>query len=353
MPPVLTGCAIVACLVAVQAAGAARQPAPPALQFETLDSRPADEPRLRGLDRDTLRTIVQLVGLEDPGPPIRVMLAPEDSELARATSSWIAGFAHGATGTIVLFPSRSLQYPHDSLEAVVRHEVAHILIVRAADGQAVPRWFNEGLAVVAERAWHFEDRWQLGWALVSADQVRMDEVNDLFQAGSSGAGQAYALASAFVRHLIATQGSDVPARILAAVAKGVPFEVAFEQATGRSLVDAERTFHVELTSWTQQLPLLTSPYVLWMIVTLLALCCHLRERPSQRRTAQEMGRGRRRGRRPDAARLGTLTASRALQRGHHLARAKRSAVTSNASSLSRERKRPFSTTPRTRVNAFR
>jgi hypothetical protein len=271
VPPFLTACAIAACLVAVQAAGAARQPAPPALHFETLDSRPADEPRLRRLDRDRLRTIVQLIGLDDPGPPIRVMLAPEDSELARATPSWIAGFAHGATGAIVLFPSRSLQYPHDSLEALLRHEVAHILIVRAADGQAVPRWFNEGLAVVAERAWHFEDRWQLGWALVSADQVRMDEVNDLFQAGSSVAGQAYALASAFVRHIIETQGSDVPARILAAVANGVPFEVAFEQTTGRSLVEAERRFHAELTSWTRQLPLLTSPFVLWIIVTLLAL----------------------------------------------------------------------------------
>ena len=64
--------------------------------------------------------------------------------------------------------------------------------------------------MVAERAWHFEDRWRLAWALVSADQVRMDEVDDLFQAGSSGAGRAYALASAFVRHVIETQGSDVP-----------------------------------------------------------------------------------------------------------------------------------------------
>jgi hypothetical protein len=271
VPRFFTACAIAAWLVAVHAAGTARQPAPPALQFETLDSRPADEPRLRRLDRDRLGTIVQLVGLEDPGPPIHVMLAPEDSELARTTSSWIAGFAHGATGTVVLFPSRSLRYPHDSLEAVLRHEVAHILIVRAAGGRAVPRWFNEGLAVVAERAWHFEDRWQLAWALVSADQVRMDEVNDLFQAGSSGADRAYALASAFVRHIIETQGSDVPARILAAVANGVSFEVAFEQATGRSLVDAERSFHAELTSWTRRLPFLTSPSVLWMIVTLLAL----------------------------------------------------------------------------------
>jgi len=260
-----------ACLVAVQAAGAARQPAPPALQFETLDSRPGDEPRLHRLDRNALSNIVQLVGLKNPGPPIHVMLAPEDSELARTTSSWIAGFAQGGTDTVVLFPSRSLRYPHDSLEAVLRHEVAHVLIARAADGRAVPRWFNEGLAVVAERAWQFEDRWQLAWATVSADHVQMDEMNDLFQAGSGGAERAYALASAFVRYIIETRGADVPARILAAVATGVPFEVAFEQATGRSLADAELSFQAELTSWTRQIPLLTSPFVLWMIVTLLAL----------------------------------------------------------------------------------
>jgi hypothetical protein len=285
VPGFLAACAIVAWLVAVQAAATARQPAPPALLFETPDSRPVDEPRLRRLDHDRLRTIVQLVGLDDPGAPIRVMLAPEDSELARGTSSWIAGFADGATGTVVLFPSRSLRYPHDSLEAALRHEVAHILIVRAADGHTVPRWFNEGLAVVAERAWDFEDRWQLAWALVSADQVRMDEVNDLFQAGSSGAGRAYALASAFVRHIIETQGSDVPAGIIAAVANGVSFEVAFEQATGHSLADAERRFHVELTSWTRRLPLLTSPFVLWMIVTLLALSAIFvrRRRSAERR----------------------------------------------------------------------
>jgi hypothetical protein len=74
-----------------------------------------------------------------------------------------------------------------------------------------------------------------------------------------------------VRDIIESRGSNVPARILAAVANGVPFEVAFEQATGSSLVDAERAFHAGLTAWTWRLSVLTSPYVLWMIVTLLAL----------------------------------------------------------------------------------
>ena len=271
MPGFVSGGVIAAWLVAGQAAVTTRQPEPPALQFESLDSRPADQARVRRLDREQLRSIVQLVGLDDPGPPIRVVLAPEDSEVARATPPWIAGFARGATDTVVLFPSRSPRYPHDSIEAVLRHEVAHILIARAADRQTVPRWFDEGLAMVAERTWQFEDRWQLVWALVSTDQLRMDHVNDRFASGSRAMGRAYALASAFVQHIIDTHGTDAPARILAGVASGAPFEAAFARATGRSLSDAERTYHAELTSWTRKLSLLTSPLVLWMMVTVLAL----------------------------------------------------------------------------------
>lgn len=274
-------------LAAIQTIGAARQPAPPALRFETENSRPADEARLRRVDLDRLSPIVQLVGLEDPGPPIRVVVAPEDSPLARATPRWIAGFAQGAAGTVVLFPSRSVRYPHDSLEAVLQHEVAHVLISRAAGGRPVPRWFNEGLAVVAERGWGLEDRWQLAWALVAAGQVRMDDVDQLFQSGSSEATRAYVLASAFVRHIIETDGAAVPARVLEFVATGVPFELAFAQGTGRSLAVAESTFHAELTSWTRRLPFLTSSSVLWVMVTLLALLAiFVRRRRSAARRRQ-------------------------------------------------------------------
>jgi hypothetical protein len=286
--PSFAGAGVVAAwLVAVQAAVTTPQPEPPALQFESIDSRPADEARVRRLDRGQLRGIVQLVGLHAPGPPIHVVLAPEDSEIARATPPWIAGLARGATGTIVLFPSRSPYYPHDSIEAVLRHEVAHVLIARAAGHQSVPRWFDEGLAVVAERAWQFEDRWQLAWASVSADRPRLEQVNALFGSGSQVAGGAYALASAFVRHIIDTHGAEAPARILAGVADGLPFDVAFARATGRSLAEIERSFDAGMTSWTRRLSFLTSPLVLWMMVTLLALAAIY---VSRRRTAERRSR---------------------------------------------------------------
>lgn len=258
---------------------ASAQQLAPELVFESLGADEGARARIGSIDQDRLSAIVRFVGLEEPGDPIRVVLASEDTNLARSTPAWIAGFAHSGTDTVVLFPARSLRYPHDSLQAVLHHEIAHILIGRAAGGGTVPRWFNEGLATMAERAWHFEDRRQLAWTLVTGGPLALDEVNARFERGSSEAAGAYALASAFVRYLIDTHGQEVPARVLEGVASGAPFDAAFSAATGQPLPYVERQFHMRLTSWERWVPLVTSPFALWSFVTLLALyAIHVRQR---------------------------------------------------------------------------
>lgn len=272
--------------IGLAAAAASAQP-PPELVFELLGTDEGARARLGRIDEDQLRAIGNLIGLETPGDPIRVVLASEDTELARGTPAWVAGFAHGPTDTVVLFPSRSLRYPHDSLQAVLHHEIAHILIGRAAGDGRVPRWFNEGLATVAERAWHFEDRRHLAWMLLTGGPLRMDEVDARFERGASEAAGAYALASAFLRDLIDAHGVELPARILEAVAEGSSFDDAFRMATGQPLEVAERRFHSRLTSWQQWVPLLTSPFAIWILVTLLALyAIHVRQRRRAERRAR-------------------------------------------------------------------
>jgi hypothetical protein len=59
------------------------------------------------------------------------VLATESSDWARGVSPWIAGFAVGSD-LVVLFPARSPSYPDNTLEDVLRHEVTHVLIWRAA-----------------------------------------------------------------------------------------------------------------------------------------------------------------------------------------------------------------------------
>ena len=78
------------------------------------------------------------------------------------------------------------------VETVLRHEIAHVLIARAAHHREVPRWFNEGLAIHAAREWGFEDRARVTVATVKRDGVALAELERRFQGGAHSAASAYA-----------------------------------------------------------------------------------------------------------------------------------------------------------------
>ena len=114
----------------------------PRLTIEAPEELTAARNRLETFDTGRLLGVMQLVGLDAAGDPIRVVLEPEGSPLARQAPTPIAGFASLDENLIVLFPARSPAYPHDTLEDVLHHEVAHVLISRAARGAPVPLWLH-------------------------------------------------------------------------------------------------------------------------------------------------------------------------------------------------------------------
>lgn len=258
--------------------GAAQPIGTPPLDIEAPPEFAAVRTRLHSLDPKRLAGILQLVGISEAGPVIRVVLASESSAWARQTSPWTAGFALGASGEVVIFPARSPGYPHNSLEDVLRHEVAHVLIARAAAGQPVPRWFNEGLAMAAERAWGFEDQTRVLYQLVLGPRTSLIEIDRLFIADRRSQARAYALSGAFIRDLLRQHGPAAPGEVLARVRRGVPFDVAFADAVGLKLSDAESDFWRRQRIWTTWVPIVTSSAALWLVVTFIAIFAIRRRR---------------------------------------------------------------------------
>lgn len=252
--------------------------APPELDYARQRLEPVDATRLAGLAR--------LVGLDDPGPPIRVVLASERSDVAARVPDWVAGLALGAAGPVVIFPERATNYPYDSLENVLRHEVTHVLIARAAGGRPVPRWFHEGLAMSAERRWDLGDRGRLVYELTLSRQTGHRELDRLFSGDRRAQERAYALSGALVRDIVEHDGPAAPREMLRAVAGGASFEAAFLQATGTTLEDAEAAFWRRQRIWTIWVPFLTSTTALWMAVTALAVYA-MRRRHRQRNEQRE------------------------------------------------------------------
>ena len=261
-----------------------QSPKPPEL---TIVAPPGLEPAATGLERlDTgkLLTVMQLLGLDEAGPPITVVLTPEDSPVARATPSWVAGFADGGRGVIVIFPSRTPPYPYDSMEALLHHEVAHVLIARAAPAAEIPRWFHEGLAMALERTWGIRDRSELALAVIGGRRS-VAALDADFRGGASSAARAYGVSGAFVRDLMSRHGPGFPARLLASLAAGLPFDAAFSGATAMSLAEAERVFWRE-SWWYRVVPWLTSSFAIWMGIVALAMVAR-RRRAARRRALRE------------------------------------------------------------------
>lgn len=252
--------------------------APPTLSIYAPPDLAAARSRMAAFDPRPLAGIIRTVGLDAAGPPIDVVLAGEDSDAARSASPWTAGFAIGNAGLIVLFPSRSPVYPHDTLEDVLRHEVAHVLISRAAGGQPVPRWFHEGLAVAVERPWDLEDRSRLLWELVAGPRLTLREIDALFDGPPSAQSRAYSLAAAFVRDFIREHGAAAPAGILRLVRDGEHFDAAVTRVAGRPLGVLEDGFWDRQRVWTVWVPFVTSGNVLWLLVIVVAALAVWRRR---------------------------------------------------------------------------
>ena len=254
---------------------------PATAQTLTVEAPPALEPlaeRLRTLDPVQIESAARLVGLDGPGPPIRVVLADESSAEALSAPPWVAGYALPEQGVLVLLPARAPRYPDSSVEDLLRHEVAHVLVGRASNHQPLPRWFHEGVAMIAGLSWGLEEQSRLAATLLRGGEVSLAEVDRRFAGGEGEVRSAYTLAGAFVRDLMSRHGRESVAAILSGVAAGQPFDEAFARATGASLAEAERTFWGEQTFWYRWVPFLTSSAVLWILITLLALWAIQRRR---------------------------------------------------------------------------
>jgi hypothetical protein len=256
---------------------------PPALTVDAPDRLSAVAAEVRGFDRGRLVSVMTLTGLSEPGPPIRVLLLPEDSPVARETPSWVAGFADPKNDAVVLFPERIGVYPFGSLEGVLYHEVAHILIARATNGGRVPRWFNEGLARAAERSWNLQDQSRLAWELVIGSPVTATELEGLFNQGADGISRAYVLSDALVRDILARYGPQTAARVLARMREGAPFDLALLQETGASVRQLTLSFWSRHAVWERWIAFIGHPYTLWIFVTLLAIIAIWKHRRKRRK----------------------------------------------------------------------
>lgn len=244
-----------------------------------VTSAPGFEPaaaRLRSLDPARIEAVSLFLGASDP--PIHVTVTSTNSSLAAAAPNWAAGYALPSAGVVVLFPERNPTYPDDSLEETYLHEIAHVMIFHASGGGEIPRWFHEGVATVAGREWSLDD-WRVFAVetLISGAPSRQT-IDILFGKDAGSARQAYVMSARFVRDLTQKYGQTVVRDILAGVRKGEPFDRAFFNATLLTPDTAWQKFREGEMQSGRLIPILTSSFVLWIVITIIGIAAIFRRR---------------------------------------------------------------------------
>ncbi|MEP7013473.1 MAG: hypothetical protein ABJC13_24385 [Acidobacteriota bacterium] len=278
-PPILRSFrrGLAAGLMFLAALSAQAQTAVPRLIVQAPEELAALGKTVQDFDPQLLAPAIRLTGASDLSP-IAVLLAPERSPEAQSAPPWVSGYAVGPAGAIVLFPARTKTYPDSDLDALVQHEVTHVLIDRAAGGRPVPRWFHEGLAMAAGRGRSLEDRSRTSFAILIDGRTTLSDLDSRFAGGQSEVQAAYALAGDFVADLLLRHGADTAPEILAGIARGESFDVAFQAAAGETLASVETSYWRRRTFWNRWVPFLTSGAALWLGITALALVAFKRRR---------------------------------------------------------------------------
>lgn len=168
--------------------------------------------------------------------PIQVIIASTYDEFRVRAGAYgkahVAGIAQGDRGVIVIKAPHLLP-PESEYAAVLRHELAHVLMARNTNSAYVPRWFDEGVAMIVSRELRWSTWMSLARMYLGGDVIpyRMLEFSFAPMGDEVRFGEAYAQALSMTRYLKEEVGDEAFWRIVHAL-KHQDFDDALKAETG-------------------------------------------------------------------------------------------------------------------------
>ncbi|MFU8804544.1 MAG: peptidase MA family metallohydrolase [Bradymonadaceae bacterium] len=233
------------------------------------------------------------LGLES-FPTVDVWVLPnlnlyfEHYELEYRPPRWAIGLSLGKERTVLVLHGTAPGGEPVDVPRTFAHELAHVAMAEASGAYSVPRWLNEGFAVMHAEEWSPERSDLLSRAAATNSLIPFERLDRTFPPHSQSVSLAYAQSFHFVRHLQQIFGDDVFAGILAGVRNGEPFDQAFTNATGASLIEIEGAWRDQLTSQTSLWSIFHDETVVFFGATLLFLVAFLVRRMRKRRQLKSM-----------------------------------------------------------------
>jgi hypothetical protein len=190
---------------------------------------------------------------------------------------------------ITLYVDRIGRYPFEALDGVFAHEVAHLIVgANMPAGRRMPRWYDEGIAMLAAGEPTLMDRWELLRMAARGGPPSLSSITRRWPSDQPSARSAYAVSSSVVRfaHEYAVPGAV--RRLVAGLHQGWSFDVAFARSYGRPVHELESAWRDEIRRLYLVLPFLVGGAVLNGAMGVLAVLAFVKVRARRRRRLREM-----------------------------------------------------------------
>ncbi len=197
---------------------------------------------------------------------------------------WVAGVARPSTGEIVI-ARHGPDGSRTDLDALLRHEMAHVVLHRATGGASLPRWFHEGVAESFEGGLSLRRAQTLANAVFGPGLPDMQRLEAYFhQADGPDAAVAYAAARDLVTFLRDYDGTGAKLRqVFTELKQGHNLETSFIRAYGLSLPELVGKWRAGLPGRFIWYPLIAGGGLPLALVAPLVVVAWIRRRRAIRR----------------------------------------------------------------------
>jgi hypothetical protein len=241
---------------------------------------------------ESRRVVVERLGADgDALPVVEVRFArnvPEMQSLCpRPPPAWADAVAFWPDQVIVISLTSSGHRPV-AVDTVFRHELAHLALRWVVGDAVVPRWFNEGLAVLLSDEAPLE-RLELLWPAAARGRLTpLRHLDRRFPAREREVNQAYAESADAVRFFTRHRGEWRVRELLARVGRGQPFYDAMADTWGEPVASLERAWHRDVRQRNSVVPAVTAGMTLWVAAGAMAVFAYIKRRRDIRRRIAAM-----------------------------------------------------------------
>jgi hypothetical protein len=200
---------------------------------------------------------------------VRVVVARTPGEMATLAPpnapypDYAAGVAYPEIGLVLLTIKPIHPNSQHDLGEVFRHELAHVALEDAVNGRPIPRWFNEGFAVMASGETSFVRLQTLWTATLSDNLLTLGQLERSFPLDENQAGVAYAEAADVVRFLVRREDQHRFRGLVSRLRDGETMDSALLNSYGEESATLESEWRDDVAKRCTFYPVLFSGTVIW------------------------------------------------------------------------------------------